>query len=204
MDNKKVVLAVTLLFLFISLNSFSQIKNKTLVNKFSVSISNGGYWRASNYGMKNLNYNIALQGEYKINKNISAVLNTGFDFEHFKENNISFDPNLNTPSSTKLVMFELTTGINYYIPIQKKANAFLTTNLGYYNERVFISSTLLKQFENVDENWSGKFGINGGLGFESGFFKNIDWTFLAKYHYLFSEDDNMKFVSINLGLKYNF
>lgn len=204
MNNKK-IFSVILFSLFIApLLCVSQINHSPYFNKFAISVNNGGYWQAYNYGLKSLNYNVNILGEYRINKNISTVINTGFDFQYFREERFSLDPGLHLSSSTKLVMFELTAGVNYYIPVQKSSEFYFSANLGNYVERVNNNPgdfTLPKK--RVDDKWSGRFGINSGIGFESAFYNNIEWTFQAKYHYIFDDADNMKFVNINIGFKYN-
>jgi hypothetical protein len=206
--NIKIGMSLVILFsLFVSFSGYSQIRDKPIDSKFSVSLLNGGYWNAYNYGLKNLNYNIAIQGEYKINKYFSAVINTGFDFQHFKEDLVSLRSNLNVSPSAKLVMFEFTTGMNCYFPVQRNSKILLSANLGYYNERIYfpiLDDLSYQQFKYVDDNWSGRFGINGGFGFESGVYRNVNWVFQAKYNCIFTDERDMKFVNINLGLKYSF
>lgn len=105
-----------------------------------------------------------------------------------------------------MVMFELTSGVDYYLPVQKKANFILTANLGLYNERMMFpkNNTAEEYINHVEENWNSRFGFNGGLGFESDFYNNLKWNVLAKYHYIFNEERDMKFLNINIGLKYYF
>jgi len=215
MNTFKVILIISICF-YLSLNtSFSQIQKSE--SEVSVSLYNGGNWQAYNYGLKNLNYNFGLQSEYKLKKNISAVIDAGFDFEHFKEVK-SVLSGFSTGSSTKLVMFKFTAGINYYIPLQKSAKIFLNANIGDYVERILYPGVgLATELVNpVDDSWSSHFGISTGAGFENNLLKNVKWTFHFKYHYIFNrnvdlsnlgiEQKNwdMKFFNINLGLKYYF
>jgi hypothetical protein len=201
MENKKIILPIILLFTLISYHGFSQISNN-VEKRFAFSLSGGGFLSTYDYGYGRSYYNINVQGEYKINKSISAVVNTGFNFKHFKEE-ISVLSEYNHTASTKFVLFEATGGINYYRPIQKNTNLILTANLGLYNERIlFLNGQMTKQY--IDEKWNSRFGLNGGVGFESALYNNLNWALLAKYHYVFNNERDMKFFNINLGLKYNF
>ena len=201
MDNKKIALPIILLLILFSFQSFAQINNKT-EKRFAFSLGGGGFWSSRNYGFGASYYNINIQGEYKISKSISAVVNTGFNFKHFQEEK-SVLSEFDHSASTKFVLFEATGGINYYRPIQKNTNLILNANLGLYNERIlYLNGQMTKQY--IDEKWNSRFGLNGGVGFESALYNNLNWTMLAKYHYVFNNEQDMKFFNINLGLKYKF
>jgi len=215
MKTLKAFLSFLLCFYFLLNSAFSQIQPAG--SKFSVSIYNGGNWRTYNYGLADLNYNFGFQGERKLNTKLSFVIDAGFDFKHFKEVK-SITENYSTSSSTKLVMCKFTAGINYYIPIQKNGKVFLNANIGDYIERFLYPSTgnITDLTNPVDEKWNNRFGISAGVGFENELYKKLNWIFHFKYHYIFNRNVelsnpeiyeknwDMKFLNINLGLKYNF
>lgn len=202
---KKTTALLILISLFFTQHISSQVRNTKKVNKFSVLLNGGGFWSLHDYGFGTTNYNISLQGKYRISKSISTVINTGFNFKRFNELK-SASPEYKRDASTKLVLFELSSGINYYRNIQENTEMFLTVNAGYYSERIIfpLHGLVTEFYDAVDDSWSGKFGLNGGLGFEAKLSKNIDWVFQAKYHYIFNPEKDMKFINLNLGLNYNF
>ena len=153
---------------------------------------------ATGYTLGSLNYNLGAQVLYKINKKFSAVLNSDLYLKRFsfKSNNKQY----------KTTMFDITAGINYYVPVGN-GSPYFTLNTGLYRNRLGYEHTLyFPDGSSIleEDNWKSRLGINGGLGVDLKLFKNTEWTFLSKYHYLFEGTKDTKFISLNLGLKYNF